>query len=198
MTLLLAIDPGEKRCGYAAVETLAGGDRVRFLEAGDFEAARPAFVELLRARPYAAVAIEQPAGFVFDPFRGPALLATASAAGGIAWTAEARGLDVVRLTAAEVRRMLLGSLRLSGRARKGDLDKMVAMVLPGVVDGLPRRTNVHVRDALALAVAAHWQARGAAAAAQQGHGRAGATREASEAPGERNGPGGPIPGQQSA
>lgn len=160
MTIILAVDPGEKACGYAAVAI--EGPKVRFVDAGDFEAELGAFAHVLDRLTVSGlerdlvVAVEQPAGFIHDPFRGPALLATASCAGGVAWVAESRGLTVVRLAATEVRRMLLGKTRLGSKSQKGDMDRMIAMVLPGVVVDMPKRSNVHVRDALALAVAASW------------------------------------------
>ena len=43
-----------------------------------------------------------------------------------------------------------------GRAKKGDMDRLVKLALPGHVLDLPRHTNVHQRDALLVAVAANW------------------------------------------
>lgn len=168
MTTILAIDPGGTSCGYAAVGATtnaklpAGRRVVHFLDAGTFEAELGSFDRLLaRLASWDVsdlhVAIERPRGFVFQPFRGPTLLDTAATAGGIAWVCRSRGVPVVEMAAEEVRKTLLGKTRLRGREQRGDRDALLKTILPGVVTGLPARTNVHVRDSLALAVVASWR-----------------------------------------
>ena len=164
MTLLLAIDPGSSLCGYACVEPQ--GSRVRFVAAGQIEAGAEPLLHVLDTSSMwlgigglgaiTTLAVETPSGWVHDAVRGKHLLATGVAAGDARGVGYARGLRVVSLSAGEVRKALVGKARVGFRQKKGDMDRAVeAAIRPFVLD-LPRRTNVHVRDALAIAVVANW------------------------------------------
>lgn len=164
MSLLLAIDPGSSLCGYACVSP--EGPRVRFVAAGQFEAGAEALLHLVDwtstmlgisdLAGITTLAVETPSGWVHDAVRGKHLLATAVAAGEARGVGRARGLRVVSLSAGEVRKALVGKTRVGFRQRKGDMDRAVeAAIRPFVLD-LPKRTNVHVRDALAIAIVANW------------------------------------------
>jgi Holliday junction resolvasome RuvABC endonuclease subunit len=100
----------------------------------------------------AVVAVEVPDGFVHAKYRGPTLLATARVAGGLAWLAEGETLRVIELPAAAWRQTLVG--------RPHAKDAVIKLAVERLVTGLPARTNVHVRDALGLAIVASWILRG--------------------------------------
>lgn len=156
--MILAVDPGSSSCGFALVEP--AGTRVEYVDAGAFPADGDAFAALFRglhARIH-TVAVERPAGYAYDPARSKHLLATGVSAGGVAWVGAWLGKRVVEVTATEVRRALLGKARLGPRAKEGDVDRLIKAALPGLVLEMPARTNVHVRDALAVAVVANWLA----------------------------------------
>lgn len=156
---ILAFDPGSRFSGYAHV--WCDGARVRYQSAGQIEAEYGALARVLYATsavPGAArtlVAVERPTGFVHDPVRGAHLMATSNVAGGTAWASRALGFEVIEVAPATVRKAVLGK-RAGGRHEKGEVDRLIKEALPGLVLGLPKRTNEHVRDALALAVAANW------------------------------------------
>lgn len=165
MTRLLAVDPGPSSCGWALVER--HGAKVRYLQSGTVAPALHAFDNLANVfeetygEAVPDVAVEEPTGFVFQAFRGPTLLATAAVAGGIAWWGESLGMGVHRMSSEVVRATLIGKTRMRGKELRGDRDKLVKLALAGVVLGLPAKSNVHVRDALALAVVASWRLAGA-------------------------------------
>ena len=107
-----------------------------------------AFSDPMKGR--CVVAVEVPGGYVHEKCRGPELLETAFQAGRIFSAAQALGVRCFRATADEVRRALYG--KRSGKLMKADA--AVAAALPLFILGLPKRTNVHVRDSLAVAHAA--------------------------------------------
>ncbi len=161
MTVILAIDPGSTSCGYAI--TVADGMRVRFISAGNVDAHLRAVTGLLAETDALAgnvvrvvLGIERPSGFVHDAFRGPSLLDTAYAAGGITWLARARAHEVVELSAGQCRKAVIGKATAGKGKTKGHMDALVKAALPGLVLDLPKQTNVHVRDALLLAIATNW------------------------------------------
>jgi len=155
---LLAIDPGEKACGFAIVRL--EGPRTRWLGGGKIDATRAGFQNLLngalltRCLGADVVALEDVSGFIHEPFRGPHLLATAKVLGGIAWECEREGLRVVELTARAWRKTLCGKANAS--------DGVIADAVRANVVDMPTSSNEHVRDALGLAIVAGWVARGQA------------------------------------
>lgn len=153
---ILALDPGPTSTGYALVQ---GGltPRVRFIEGGQIDSSCSTFLDLVRdLGGITAVAVERPAGYVYDPVRGKHVVATSNVAGGLAWAAQSLGLAVYEIPAGGVRKTLLGKTRLGFKQAKGDMDRAVKDALPLFVDALPARSNSHVRDAIAVAVAANF------------------------------------------
>lgn len=156
--ILLAIDPGSKKHGWACVRL--EGLRVRRLAHGDVNNDWRSF-DMLRNQMRAlghvveAVAIETPEGYVHEAFRGPTLIATAHAAGGMAWLAQYWGLQVIELSAAKVRKALVGR-STSPKGKKGLMDQLITEAVNANVLGMPKTSNVHARDALALAIVAGW------------------------------------------
>lgn len=151
--LILAFDPGPTKTGYALAE--GGGARLRFLNGGalrsDLTSVEGQFNQALQAGSGPVmVAIEKPHGFVYEPFRAPTLLETAGVAKAIEWFAVWRGMRVRTISASQVRKIILGKVRTK------NTDRDIKAALANMVSGLPARTNVHVRDALAVAVAANW------------------------------------------
>lgn len=161
--IILAIDPGPTFCGFAAVRSVAT-IRPLFLRGGKIESHVGAFEALLKTvdpmrvnvAEEVRVAVERPAGAVYDAFRGATLLGTANVAGGVAWVSRSLGMSVEEIPAQTVRKVLLGG---RGKVAKGQTDRAIKEALPSFVSGMPARTNDHVRDALALAVCADFLAR---------------------------------------
>jgi Holliday junction resolvasome RuvABC endonuclease subunit len=100
-----------------------------------------------------AIAIEVAEGMVFSPYRGPPLLATAEMVGVITAIADERGIMVVRFTAAQVRKALVGKATVG---KKGGMDKLVQDAVEANVIDWPKTSSVHHRDAAALAIVANW------------------------------------------
>lgn len=156
-TAILGLDPGSKSCGFALVEVV-GPTRVRFIRGGAFscESSGPFLALLgecsLRVHQL-SVAIENPEGFIYETFRGPTVIKTAHAAGGMSWAAAALGFGVLELPAKSVRTALFGKARVGGKTpKKGDMDRALAQLLPAFVEGFPAKSNPHVRDGLAITV----------------------------------------------
>lgn len=160
MALIAAFDPGSSQTGWALVS--GGQARVRFVQAGRIESSDAVFVELLRdlaernGEQASLVAVEQAAGFIYDKQRSAQVIATAAVGGGLSWTARVLGYPVVAVPATTVRTVIVGKAKLGFRQRAGDMDRAIKAALPAFVEGMPARSNEHVRDALALAVAANW------------------------------------------
>lgn len=154
--LILAIDPGSSRCAYAVLQGEVA--RVRYVASGFFDAELDGFLAVLGGSAFNVVAVERPAGYVHEAARGANLMATAGVAYAIDWVARSRAIPTVTLTAAEVRKGVLGrSTQAFGRAQeKGGMDRIIKAAIATFVDGLPRQTNNHVRDALLVGVAANW------------------------------------------
>lgn len=164
MNHLLAIDPGSKSSGWMLARREVA--RVRYLTAGTCDStpagclrALDTVASLLRVPSrncVSAIAIEVAEGYVHQPYRGPTLLATAEMVGVITAIANDVGIPVIRFTADQVRKALVGKAR-TGKAGKGLMDQMVADAVRANVIAWPAESNVHARDAAALAVVANWQ-----------------------------------------
>jgi Holliday junction resolvasome RuvABC endonuclease subunit len=155
--IVLGLDPGPAKTGWAIVNT--EHRRPAFVEAGhdsnDYVCSRVALpvVDL--------VAIEWP-GWTPIPQRNaePAtvramartLIETALAAGEFAGLAAGHHKRVERLSSQDVRRAIVG--------KRNAPDKAVKAALLMQVDGMPDRTNVHKRDAIAVAIVGERAARG--------------------------------------
>lgn len=163
MSHLLAIDPGSKTSGWAIVRREHA--RVRYLTSGTCDSTPKAFHRLLftlnndvmknsTKRWCTAFAVEAPEGFIHEPYRGPHLLATSEFVGVVATVADYIDMSIVRLTAAQVRKTLVGK---ANSPKRGVMDKLISDAVSANVIGWPATSNVHVRDAGALAVVANWQ-----------------------------------------
>lgn len=142
---VVGLDTGPRRCGWARIAM--DGSRARFVEGGEVASEVADVRRLLeRTRPD-LLALECPSGYVHEAFRAPGLLATARVTGGIAWLASMSGITSTELPATAVRKVLCGK----ATAKDGDVRDALARL--GV---LPMRSNVHVRDAIALAIVAGW------------------------------------------
>lgn len=161
MSHLLAIDPGSKESGWVLVKRET--TRVRFVTSGTIPStwrgvhtalrATDDLVGLATTHYLDAIAIEVAEGFIHQPFRGPHLLATAEMVGIITGLAEAISMPVIRFTAAQVRKALVGK---ATSPKKGLMDKLIAEAVRANVIGFGD-SNVHTRDAAALAIVANWQ-----------------------------------------
>jgi Holliday junction resolvasome RuvABC endonuclease subunit len=162
MTPLLSIDPGSATSGWLLVSR--EGARVRYLTSGTCASTPRAFltvldtVATLTKLPHRSaagtIALEVAEGMVFAPYRAPALLKTAEMVGVITALAHDIGIPLVRFTAGQVRKALVGK---ASSPKKGVMDKLVGDAVRANVVGWPVGSNVHVRDAAALAVVANWQ-----------------------------------------
>lgn len=151
--IVLGLDPGVTRHGWALLNMpkagrgrmLAGGhvltEKVpeRFQSIGEWYECTMGHVPWIEL-----VGIETPDGYVHEHKRGAALLATAVEAGKLI---ERAGRMAVVLSAAQVRKSLAKNPAAS--------DEAVASAL-GVFLDMPKRSNVHARDAAAVALVA-WQ-----------------------------------------
>lgn len=137
--LILGVDPGPTRSGWALVDTATPRKgTVQFLFAGHAELSSG--IGLVRSD---VIAIERPRWFARDI--NPAhVVDTAYVAGYLA----GRHPGAVELAAQDWKRKL--GLRPNAN------DAAVRSVVERFVVGLPKRTNVHVRDALGIALAVAW------------------------------------------
>lgn len=143
---VLGLDPGSTFTGWAVLrEGETRRQKPTFLRGG--RVANEGLWDLLRdCERDTLIAIESPAGHIFSPARGAQLLATKGVASEIAGAAKALGFKVWEKPCAHVRKVLCQ------RATAGD--RVVKTALPVFVDGLPKRSNSHVRDAIAVAAVA--------------------------------------------
>lgn len=153
----ISIDPGSTEISWALLEDIAGAQigRARLIGCGT----RPATIAGLRdivtgACPRIDVlAVERPKGYIHEHARGAALLDTANVAGGIAWVAPLLGIArVVEMSKAEWTPKLVGIPRVRGKFAGQAGDVAVNAALPRWVEGLPKRSNQDVRDAIGLGV----------------------------------------------
>lgn len=162
MTHILAIDPGSTTSAWLLARR--EGARVRYLTSGTCASKPGEFLRVidtvatLLKQPahdaLAAIALEVAEGMVFQPYRGPALLATAEMVGVVTAIAHDIDVPVVRMTANAVRKVLVGK---ASSPKKGLMDKLIADAVAANVIGWPSTSNVHVRDAAALSVVVAWQ-----------------------------------------
>ena len=150
--VVLGLDPGPRLTGYGVLFSAGGTAQPKYLRAGVVESKGAEIVDLIRywiGQGYTApfyVAVETPAGYIHEAARASALLETAKVAGMIAEAARGLGVDVVSIPAARWRLTLCG--------KNNPKDATVKRAISVVVSGLPKRTNVHERDALGCAYAA--------------------------------------------
>ena len=144
--ICLAFDPGPKTCGFALAKLkpeMRG--RPMFIGGGKVDSDHETISICLRDhREVDIVAVETPAGYVHEHARGAQLLETRGEASMIAAIARVIGLLVVEMTAGEWRRQLTGKSNAS--------DAVIARACAMLASGLPKRSSVHTRDALGLAI----------------------------------------------
>lgn len=153
---VLAFDPGPTSTGFAVVATVAVGNvrRHTYVDGGQCSSTPEGFAAVLEAFPGVRVAIEQVAGYAYEQARSAQLIATARVGGLLEGLARSDGRAVQTIAAGQWRKSLCG--------RSSADDATIKRAVGVFVVGLPKRTNVHVRDALGLAVVASWVTRRAA------------------------------------
>ncbi len=155
--IILALDPGSTMTGWAKVDVRGARPRpitLTFLGGGHAESSSPAIGPLMHDADI--VAVEKIEGIAYAAKGGGivgALVASSSIAGGIAWLARERGHRVVEMTARAWRGLVLGRPQAS--------DQQIKAAIPGLIHGMPKTSNCHVRDALGLAVGVAWSMGGA-------------------------------------
>lgn len=148
MTFVLGIDPGPSKCAWALLD-ISGRGKAPVICCGLVDT--PALDLGAWADPATLLAIEWPA---FRPIGGranpaqslamaAALVETALVAGELAGRAHGQFAGVVRVTCGQVRKALIG--------RPSCTDAELAWAIAFFVE-LPKRSNAHVRDAMAAAV----------------------------------------------
>jgi Holliday junction resolvasome RuvABC endonuclease subunit len=143
---VVAWDPGPRWSGWCLAEmTAASRGRPVFVDGGKVRSIPEEIHRIIgRAGAGSVVGVETPTGYVHQHARGAALLETARVAGEIVGAARYCGHHVVEMAASSWRRALCGN----GSAPDCTIARAVAML----ATGLPVRTNVHLRDALGLAI----------------------------------------------
>lgn len=154
MTRILAFDPGSTRSGWClVVSNDARPVVVDFVAAGEVDSTSPEVCALLGELQPGVVAVEVLRGIAY-PAKGAGIvgnLASASFAAGLIAGLATPVCDeaVVEMTAREWRGSVLGKPNAS--------DQAIAVVVPRLVRGWPKRSNVHERDAGGLALAVAWR-----------------------------------------
>lgn len=151
--LILGIDPGLRRTGYALLAGATGGTGGRLREAGliSLDANAPVASRLLELEQGLArlIATHEPACLaceeLYAHYKHPRTAILMAHARGVVLCAAARaGLEIISVGATHMKKHLTGS----GRAGKPQVQRAVAMML-----GLPRLPEPHdVADAIALAL----------------------------------------------
>jgi len=140
---ILGVDPGQKRHGWALVETAKRLGYVRYVRSGWGEPP-----QVCSEEEYRVSVVERP------EFHG---LSRVIHPGPLVDTAWHSGRLTSLLSAQSVR-AVDWKRRLGLRPNAGDLE--VGAIVRRFVEDLPRRTNVHVRDACAIALATAWERQG--------------------------------------
>jgi crossover junction endodeoxyribonuclease RuvC len=159
--VVLGIDPGLQRTGYAILRATGVANRTRLIEAGVvslnarltlerrlIELER-GLDELIAAHKPAALACEQ----LYAHYKHPrTAILMGHARGVILALAARRGIGVIHIASTHVKKFLTGS----GHAGKAQIQRAVATTL-----GLPRLPEPHdVADAIAIALCGQYMRRG--------------------------------------
>lgn len=152
--IVLGVDPGPREHGWALVRVV-DPQRALFVGCGKHEGNAEGVLSLLGVHLADVVAIESPTTFMptgpggkFIPTVATALFGTTRQVGRLAAVAELDGWAVVEMTASDWRREVCG--------KGSSTDAQIAADITRLVAGWPRRSNVHVRDAAGVALAAGW------------------------------------------
>ena len=162
--IILGIDPGT-HVGWCVLDH--DGKRARWVHSDVYTDQNDVLVEHVYAaarmnlrgdesQRIVICAIETPGGGMYSGARSAGVLDCAFYAGRMFQHARQEGSNALRIRADEVRRALIG--------RPSAKDWEVAAALPPWIDGVPKRTNAHVRDAAAIALVAGWPGSAAPAA----------------------------------
>lgn len=149
--LILGIDPGPTRCGWALLDHTPSRPP-RWIDGGHAPAEEVVASQLERA---SLVALEWLAPGLFERKRHDALIATARIEGGLDWLLRQAGPKVIKLTAGQWRSDVVG--------RASPSDAEIAQVLRIKVAGVPVPPVLtvgaleHALDALGVAYAAAHQ-----------------------------------------
>lgn len=147
---ILGFDPGPEMCGYAMLRSTGDRSRPMFVCGGTVKSRGTDLAALIGGEATAAggvepfvVAIEVVRGYAYEPARSSALHATAQIAGMIQGLCHGLSVACESMSGAEWRKHMVG---------KGNADDaLVKAAVRTLVDGLPDRTNVHLRDAAGVA-----------------------------------------------
>lgn len=168
LPVLIAVDPGTQKSAMVVVAPSSRG-RVTVVRADMVAAtcdAMAGFIdEVIAQTPggVAMMAVEWAVGHAYNAYRVPALLASQGIAGELAALGYDRDITVVKVSALSWRAAVVGHMPRPPKMPRGvkvpkpKYDDLIARALPSFVDGM-MLSNVHVRDALGLAV---WASRSA-------------------------------------
>jgi Holliday junction resolvasome RuvABC endonuclease subunit len=141
--IVVGVDPGPTRSAWSAIESRCAG-RWQFVRCGMAESNAEAFRDVLALTVGCDFAFETPSGYIHEHARGAALLATARVAGELVAVAQSCHRRVVEMSASKWRQGLTGKSNAS--------DALIKKAVELYVDGLPKRSNAHVRDAIGVAI----------------------------------------------
>ncbi len=156
--ILVGLDPGSAKSGWCRVSvappTLTGARQVTFLDAGTVESAPDHILALLTR--VDAVAVEKVEGYAFGGTgKGggvvAALIESSGVGRGISWLAHSKAIPCVEMSALEWRKTVLG--------QPSATDATIKRVIPSLIRGFPKTSNVHVRDAAGVALGTVWARR---------------------------------------
>lgn len=158
MSHILSVDPGSNASGFCLLKRQ--GPRVRYMTGGKVDSTPKGIADLFcRVAELLApddddftLAIECVQG-VFSAKTAMPIVATAEAVGLFMFKAWESDIQVIRHTAGEVRKALVGK---ASSPKKGLMDKLISDAVRANVIGFGE-SNVHVRDAAALGVIANWE-----------------------------------------
>lgn len=149
--LILGIDPGPRRCGWALLER-DGGRPPRWIDGGHAPAEEIVGVQVPRA---SLVAVEWLAPGLFERKRHDALIETARVEGGLAWLLGRIGVKWVQLSAGQWRADVVGNSSPSDEEIEERMRQRVRGIPSPPV--LTKQALEHALDALGVAYAAAHQ-----------------------------------------
>lgn len=149
--LILGIDPGPRRCGWALLER-DGGRPPRWIDGGHAPAEEIVGVQVSRA---SLVAVEWLAPGLFERKRHDALIETARVEGGLAWLLGRIGVKWVQLSAGQWRADVVGNSSPS----TDEIEERMRQRVRGIPSPpvLTKQALEHALDALGVAYAAAHQ-----------------------------------------
>lgn len=147
--IVFGIDPG-RTCGWALLDVTTSRPRWIDSGTGEVDDMHEIVIRLGDARtigPIDLVVIERPVGKMIAGYRDSHVIDTAFVAGLLLGRLQDSGtFEVTTISPQQWRASLVGAFRA------GDVDKRVKAALEMTVDGFPKRSSVHERDAMGAAV----------------------------------------------